>query len=56
MDRVIGPREQASAFVTNIRKFFDRVLDAIPRAGDHRGCLICNTALERGGASIGGTD
>jgi len=49
MDPMIGALEQASASLTEIRGFFDRVLNVMRRAGDHRGCLICNTAVERGG-------
>jgi TetR/AcrR family transcriptional repressor of nem operon len=48
MDPVLEPLEDARASATEIRAFFDRVIDVVRRPGDGRGCLICNTAFERG--------
>jgi TetR/AcrR family transcriptional repressor of nem operon len=49
MDPMLGPLEDARASGTEIRRFFDRVLDVIHSAGDGRGCFMCNAAFERGG-------
>ena len=48
MDPMVEPLEDARASATEIRGFFDRVLDVIRSPGDRRGCLMCNTAFERG--------
>jgi TetR/AcrR family transcriptional repressor of nem operon len=48
MDPMIGALEHSHAAATEIRGFFDRVLHLISRYRDRRGCLMCNTALERG--------
>ena len=48
MDPMLEPLENARASATEIRRFFDRVLDLIRRPGDGRGCFICNVAFERG--------
>src|SRR6266852_4579964 len=48
MDPMVGPLETARAAAPEIRAFFDRVLDLIRIPGDGRGCLMCNTAFERG--------
>src|SRR5438094_9950852 len=48
MDPMLEPLEDARASATEIRRFFDRVLDVIRRPGDGRGCFICNAAFERG--------
>jgi TetR/AcrR family transcriptional repressor of nem operon len=48
MDPMLGPLEDAQASATEIRGFFDRVLDVMRRSSDRRGCLMCNTAFERG--------
>ena len=47
MDPMLAPLEQARASASEIRDFFDRVLDVMRRRGDARGCFICNTAFER---------
>jgi TetR/AcrR family transcriptional repressor of nem operon len=49
MDPMLGPLEDARASGTEIRRFFDRVLDVIRSPGDGRGCLMCNAAFERRG-------
>jgi len=48
MDPMLRPLEDARASATEIQQFFDGVLDVIRRSGDRRGCLMCNTAFERG--------
>jgi len=48
MDPMIGPLEAPRASAPEIRGFFDRVLGLIRRFDDRRGCLMCNTAFERG--------
>jgi TetR/AcrR family transcriptional repressor of nem operon len=48
MDPMLGPLEDAQAAATEIRGFFDRVLDVMRRSSDRQGCLMCNTAFERG--------
>jgi TetR/AcrR family transcriptional repressor of nem operon len=48
MDPMVGPLEAKRASATEIRRFFDRVLDLIRNPGDGRGCLVCKTAFERG--------
>ena len=48
MDPMLGPLEAARASAPEIRSFFGRVLDLIRIPGDGRGCLMCNTAFERG--------
>src|SRR6267143_1628415 len=48
MDPMLGPLEDARASATEIRGFFDRVLGVMHRSTDSRGCLMCNTAFERG--------
>ena len=48
MDPMLEPLADARASTAEIRRFFDRVLDVIRRAGDGRGCFICNAAFERG--------
>ena len=48
MDPMLEPLEHARASTAEIRGFFDRVLGVIRRAGDGRGCFICNAAFERG--------
>jgi TetR/AcrR family transcriptional repressor of nem operon len=48
MDPMIGPLEAPRASAPEIRGFFDRVLGLIHRFDDRRGCLMCNTAFERG--------
>ena len=48
MDPMVGPLEAQGASATEIRQFFDRVLHLIQNPGDGRGCLVCNTAFERG--------
>lgn len=48
MDPMIGTLEDGHASATEIRGFFDRLLGVIRRHGDRRGCLMCNTAFERG--------
>ena len=48
MDPMLGPLEAARASAPEIRAFFGRVLDLIRIPGDGRGCLMCNTAFERG--------
>ena len=48
MDPMLAPLEDPRASATQIRAFFDRVLGVIRRAGDGRGCFICNAAFERG--------
>ena len=52
MDPMLEPLEDARASATEIRRFFDRVLDVIRRTGDGRGCLICNVAFERGALDV----
>jgi TetR/AcrR family transcriptional repressor of nem operon len=48
MDPMLGPLEAARASAPEIRAFFGRVLELIRIPGDGRGCLMCNTAFERG--------
>jgi len=48
MDPMIGALEAPRASALEIRGFFDRVLGLIRRFDDRRGCLMCNTAFERG--------
>ena len=48
MDPMLDPLEAAQPSAPEIRAFFDRVLDLIRSCGDGRGCLMCNTAFERG--------
>ena len=48
MDPMIGALEAPGASSAEIRRFFDRVLGLIRRFEDRRGCLMCNTAFERG--------
>jgi len=48
MDPMLEPLEDTQASATEIRGFFDRLLGVIRRAGDGRGCFICNVAFERG--------
>lgn len=48
MDPMIGTLEDSRASAREIRRFFDRLLGVIRRSGDRRGCLMCNTAFERG--------
>jgi TetR/AcrR family transcriptional repressor of nem operon len=48
MDPLIGALEAPRAAAPEIRGFFDRVLGLIRRFHDRRGCLMCNTAFERG--------
>src|SRR6266850_1956824 len=48
MDPMLEPLEDTRASATEIRRFFERVLDLIRRPGDGRGCFICNAAFERG--------
>ena len=48
MDPMIGELEDPGASGAEIRGFFSRVLDLMRRFGDRRGCLMCNTAFERG--------
>jgi len=52
MDPMLEPLENARASATEIRRFFDRVLDVIRRPGDGRGCFICNVAFERGALDV----
>jgi len=52
MDPMLEPLEDARASATEIRRFFDRVLDVIRRPGDGRGCFICNAAFERGALDV----
>src|SRR6266446_5972892 len=52
MDPMLEPLEGARASTAEIRRFFDRVLDVIRRAGDGRGCFICNAAFERGARDL----
>jgi TetR/AcrR family transcriptional repressor of nem operon len=47
VDPMLEPLEDARASATELRAFFDRVVDVMRRPGDGRGCLICNTAFER---------
>jgi len=53
MDPMLGPLEAAQASAPEIRSFFGRVLDLIRIPGDGRGCLMCNTAFERGALDAG---
>lgn len=48
MDPMIGALEDPRASVREIRGFFDRLFGVIRRHADRRGCLMCNTAFERG--------
>jgi len=48
MDPMLEPLEDARPSAPEIRAFFDRVLDLVRSRGDSRGCLLCNTAFERG--------
>src|SRR5437870_11628630 len=48
MDPMLEPLEAARPSAPGIRAFFDRVLELIRVPGDGRGCLMCNTAFERG--------
>ncbi len=48
MDPMLQPLEDARASTAEIRRFFDRVLDVIRRAGDGRGCFICNVIRRAG--------
>ena len=48
MDPMLEPLENARASAREIRAFFERVV-ALIRTGGHRGCLVCNVAIERGG-------
>ena len=49
MDPMLEPLENTRASGREIRAFFDRVLGLIRRPGGHRGCFVCNAAIERGG-------
>ncbi|HEV2750051.1 MAG TPA: TetR/AcrR family transcriptional regulator [Gemmatimonadales bacterium] len=48
MDPMIGALEGSHASASEIRRFFARLLGVIRRRGGRRGCLMCNTAFERG--------
>lgn len=48
MDPMLEPLEHPRASAREIRAFFKRVVGLI-RTGGHRGCLVCNVAIERGG-------
>src|SRR2546430_13131176 len=49
MDPMLEPLENTRASGREIRAFFDRVVGLIRRPGGHRGCFVCNAAVERGG-------
>src|SRR2546428_1598007 len=52
MDPMLEPLENARASATEIRRFFDRVLDRIRRPRGGRGGFLCNVAVERGAPAV----